>query len=289
MALTLTLLRTTLNTASLLAPGLTGRAAFGVFVRPRGRSRLRPTEARALAEARTGHLTVNANKVVTYRWGDGRRPVLLVHGWESRASRLAGFATALRDKGLTPLAFDAPGHGESAGRTTNILEYREIIRQLSAGYGPFEAVVAHSFGFAATCLALRDAEVRADRVVGIGGVAELGYLVEGFCAGLGLHDRLKRELRRRTQDMFLPDERDVWRRFSATHRPEEIGLPILLVHDDNDETVPVAQSLAVAAAHGDRARLVTTRGLGHRRILADPDVVSLVAGFAAAGNEQRAA
>ena len=47
--------------------------------------------------------------------------------------------------------------------------------------------------------------------------------------------------------------------------------------------------MAVAAAHGDRARLVTTRGLGHRRILADPDVVSLVADFAAAGNEQVAA
>ena len=58
-------------------------------------------------------------------------------------------------------------------------------------------------------------------------------------------------------------------------------LPILLIHDQNDRQVPVAE--AARAAHMlPGAELMVTRGLGHNRLLADPAVVTAIVDFVAA-------
>src|SRR3712207_7030695 len=49
--------------------------------------------------------------------------------------------------------------------------------------------------------------------------------------------------------------------------------PTLVVHDRDDAYTPVADGAAIAAAWPD-ARLRVTSGLGHRRILRDPEVVA---------------
>jgi hypothetical protein len=56
--------------------------------------------------------------------------------------------------------------------------------------------------------------------------------------------------------------------------------PLLLVHDRQDSETGWSDSAAIARAW-PAARLVTTAGLGHRRILRDPAVVAEVAGFVA--------
>jgi pimeloyl-ACP methyl ester carboxylesterase len=52
----------------------------------------------------------------------------------------------------------------------------------------------------------------------------------------------------------------------------------LIVHDEDDDEVPFVRGEALANAWPG-ARLHVTRGLGHRRILRDPDVVSHVCAF----------
>ncbi|MFC9595519.1 alpha/beta hydrolase [Streptomyces sp. NPDC056944] len=277
------LIRTTLNATARVAPGPAGRWAFHLFVRPLGRAKVKPGERALLAAARTDTLHVRGKEVVTYAWGDGRRPVLLVHGWSSRASRLGAFAEELLARGYSPVAFDGPGHGDSPGRATNIVEYREIIRELHARHGDFEAVVAHSFGVLAALFALRDG-VRTARFVGLGGVGSFTMLLEGFRAGLGLDERVVRAMREYVERHLVPDEPGVWDRFGADHAPDELGAPVLLFHDEGDDMVPPAQARFLARAHGEKARLVVTRGLGHRRILTDPDVVAEAVAFATAGS-----
>ena len=65
--------------------------------------------------ARTSSITVNDKRVAVYAWGDGGRPVLLVHGWQSRAARFASFVRPLIDRGFSPISFDAPANGDSTG------------------------------------------------------------------------------------------------------------------------------------------------------------------------------
>lgn len=273
---------TTLNGTSRVSGRLAGKLAFTLFRRPRGRSRVRPVEQTLMDSAEVERFTVNGRSVATYRWGSGERPVLLVHGWESRGSRFAGIISGLLERGYSPVAFDAPGHGGSTGRSTTILEFREVILRLHEKHGDFEALVAHSFGVMSAVFALHHG-VRAGRFVAISGVPDFAYLVDGFCLQLGLRTQLKKELRARIESELFPGEEDIWTRFSAVNSPDSVPGPVLVVHDEDDDMVGPEQAGRFTAAYGDRAHLLTTRGLGHRRILGDPEVVEAVLRFVADG------
>ncbi|ONK16013.1 alpha/beta hydrolase [Streptomyces sp. MP131-18] len=275
------LLRAALNGTGRVAPRLAGRWALGLFAHPVTRVAVRPAEEPVMRRARRGELTVNGKTAVIHRWGDGERPVLLMHGWLSRASRWSPMIEALADRGYSPVAFDAPGHGEAGGRGTTILEYRELTRRLHAEHGRFAAVIGHSVGGLSAFHALRG-ESLADRLVTIGAPAEFGFLVDSFCAGSGLGPWALPQLRRGIEERMFPGERELWARFSATHHPAGLRMPLLIVHDEADDMVPVEQCRRLVAAYGEQADVMLTRGLGHRRVIADPAVIEAVLDFAAA-------
>src|SRR6266516_1421498 len=100
-------IRVGLSTIGMFSPRLAGRLAFQLWRRPFARGHVRESERAIHAAARVETI----DGVVTYAWGDGRRPVLLVHGWRSRASRYAGFVARLLELGYSPVSYDAPGHG----------------------------------------------------------------------------------------------------------------------------------------------------------------------------------
>ncbi|MGC0421836.1 alpha/beta fold hydrolase [Embleya sp. AB8] len=270
--------RVVLRATAAVSPRVAGALAYRLFRRPFGRGRVRSGERSAHLAASTDTLEVAGKRVVVYRWGDGAEPVLLAHGWQSRASRFAPFVAGLRARGMTPIGFDAPGHGDSGGTGTTVLEYAEIARQLQDRHGDFRAVLAHSFGVLGAFQALRSG-VRADRVVAVGGVCDVEYLLDRFSAVLGLDDRVKALLRARADARLLAPETDIWRRFSASYDAERLRVPILVVHDEDDDTVAIEQGRRLAAAHPGRAELFATRGLGHHRVLGDAAVVAEVLRF----------
>ncbi|WP_043467095.1 alpha/beta hydrolase [Kitasatospora sp. MBT66] len=282
------LIRTTLNTASLAAPRLAGRAAFELYRHPLRRSRLRPGEREVHDRAVTGTLRHGDVRVVVHRWGDGARPVLLMHGWRSRASRFAHLVPRLRELGLTAVGYDAPGHGDSGGRRATVLDHRTVALRLQEQYGGFEAVVAHSLGVNAAFLALREG-LRAERLVAFSGASELSWLPTAFCERLGLNATVERELRRReASGAMFPGVADIRTHFDAAREPGEIDLPILVAHDEEDDVVPFSHAHRLRAAYGERLELLATRGLGHRRILGEPTVLDQVTGFLAAGADSGA-
>ncbi|WP_327233376.1 alpha/beta hydrolase [Streptomyces sp. NBC_01317] len=268
------------------APSPEGQKLFDLFRRPQGRSRPRPVERAAIESARTDELTVGGTTVVTYAWGDGERPVLLVHGWESRASRYAKLVARLVKVGYSPVSFDAAGHGESGGDGTTLLEYCAVIMELHRSHGDFAAVVGHSFGALATFLSLPQG-LRTERLVAISAVPDFDYLVESFCSKAGVGPRMEDEVRHRLERELYPGE-DMWTRFSVVHHAPLVNVPLLLIHDENDEAVGVEQAERIAGVFGDRARLVTTHRFGHQRILGSPHVVDEIVRFVT-GEESTAA
>ncbi|MBV2152688.1 alpha/beta hydrolase [Kitasatospora sp. SUK 42] len=278
------LIRTALNPAARIAPGLAGRAAFELFQHPLRRSRVRPAEQEVHRRAVLEPLAVGGKTVVGYRWGGGERPVLVLHGWRSRASRFAPYVPRLRALGLSVLSFDAPGHGDSGGNATSVLEFHELALQLQDRYGPFEAVIAHSLGVCAAFGALADG-LRADRLAAVAGVSEVGFFPAAFCAGLGLNPAVERALRGRIERGLFAGDAGAWERYDAARQAAVIGLPVLVLHDEGDDVVPLRQAHRLQRAYGERLDLVVTRGLGHRRIIAEPTVVDQVIGFISAGQE----
>ncbi|NUR95709.1 MAG: alpha/beta hydrolase, partial [Kribbellaceae bacterium] len=200
-----------MRTIGALSPRLGGWIAFRLWRRPLARGRVRPNEQLVHDAARVEIV----DKVKIYSWGDGERPVLLVHGWRSRASRYAAFVTRLLELGYSPVSYDAPAHGDSDGEVASILGHQRIIRALEERHGPFEGVIAHSLGVPFALYAVREG-VAAKRMVMISGVAEFGYLADAFCAELGLGPKVNRELRRSIERGYFDGDPDIWTRFSVT-------------------------------------------------------------------------
>jgi pimeloyl-ACP methyl ester carboxylesterase len=213
-------------------------------------------------------------------WGAG--PVVyLVHGWGGWRWQLDGFVAPLVEAGCRVVAFDAPSHGasdpgpEGPGRST-ILEFADALAAVAAAMGPAHAVVAHSLGATATAFAIRSG-LPVERAVFLAPMGDPLPYTRTFAARLGFGERVRTHLVDRI-------ERRVGLRLSAFDVPvmaEQVATPpLLLVHDRLDAETGWSDSAAIAGSW-PRSRLVTTSGLGHRRILRAPAVIAEVTGFVA--------
>ncbi|MFI6679599.1 alpha/beta hydrolase family protein [Kribbella sp. NPDC050470] len=253
-----------------VAPRLAGRVAFELWRRPLARGRVREAEQEIHAAARVEIV----DGIVTYAWGDGRRPVLLVHGWRSRASRYAAFVTRLLELGYSPVSYDGPGHGDSTVPMGTILDHRRIITELAGKHGAFEGVIAHSLGVPFALYAVRQG-VAAGRIVSISGFADFGYLVEKFSRELGLKAGVQKELKRSIERRLFDGDPEIWTKYSVGPGAAEL----LVIHNDVDDVVDPAQVDVLLASYGPNARFSGKTGLGHGRILSDPAVIEEAVAF----------
>ena len=258
-----------------LAPELTGRRACDLWFTvppPFAASPLppggEPFTVTAQGAAVRGHV-----------WGAG--PVVyLVHGWGGRGSQLAGFVEPLVATGHRVVLFDGPSHGDSdagpAGpRRTHGVELGRALDAVAARFGPAEAVVAHSLGTIATYLALRFGWLGTRRLVLIAPMVEATSLFDGFQAALGFGERTRAAFDRAVDELVGIPVADFDARKQAAHVD---AVTTLVVHDRGDRQTSYDDARSLVAALPD-AQLVTTEGLGHRRILRDPDVIARVAAF----------
>lgn len=252
-----------------ISPRLSAAIADVLFFRP-PRLRAPAREAAWLAQAERRVLRIGGRRIVVYAWGHGPA-VLLVHGWAGRAGQMGGIATALATAGYRALAFDAPGHGASEGRSVAMPDFVEVIVRLALEQGGLHGIVGHSMGGAATMVALAQG-VSAERMVVLGTPSVLEGVVESFARTLGLSKAAERLFAARLERRFGAD---IWQRFSPARLAPELHLPGLVVHDDADAEVAPTRARVLAAALPN-ATLFPTRGLGHTRMLRESVVVDRI-------------
>jgi pimeloyl-ACP methyl ester carboxylesterase len=209
-----------------------------------------------------------------WSWGDGPGTVLLVHGWAGRGLQLGAFAAPLVARGLRVVTFDAPAHGEVAGRRSSLPELRAAVTDVAHGLGPLAGVIAHSLGAPATLWAAARSELGAARIAVIGPPADFAAVTDRFAALAGFSATVVAGMRRRL-------ERDLpfsWEELQPERLVKTLVHPLLVVHDRDDREVPWTEGRTLAAA-APNARLIVTAGLGHRRILLDDTVIAAVARF----------
>jgi pimeloyl-ACP methyl ester carboxylesterase len=274
----LRVLRAGLGVLHRLAPELAFRAAWRLFLTPR-RFPVKTWEAAALASARATRLPFGRGSLAVYEWGSATGPlVLLVHGWEHRAAFWGVFAAELATVGYRVVALDGPAHGASVGRRTNLVEYAHALQTVSDHYGAIHAVVAHSFGAAATvALPVQFNGVGGElpRLVLLGAPGSLKAVAERFTELLHLPYTVVVRMSRHIRENFgrEPDE------FSLTRVGAQLRVGrALLIHDRHDEFVPFQEAEAVAAAW-PALHFEPTTGLGHNKLLRDSGVIRRVVAF----------
>jgi pimeloyl-ACP methyl ester carboxylesterase len=255
-----------------IAPTLMGRWAYRLWFRTRRfpeSAAGRHIAGQAIRET----LQVDDLPVAIYRWGAGP-VVLFVHGWSGRGNQVAAFVAPLLRAGFQVLAVDAPGHGETPGDRTSILECAAVLRAVEKAYGPLHGAITHSFGGMVLAYAMNHG-TRVGRVVSLSAPATVEFLLDGFAQTLDMPPAVIANLRQRLEQRF---EGGYQERTSMLNNVRGLSVPALVIHDADDVSVPWQQGEMIAAAWPG-ARFMKTQGLGHGRILRNRDVVEAAVTF----------
>lgn len=259
-----------------VAPARADRALSRRFQTP---SRRRGAPAADVYDRAFGTLH-RGRRIPVWTGGTGPR-VLLAHGWESHGAFWDPLARELSAAGYAVATFDMPAHGVAGGGRTNVFDMAETIRAVARETGPLAAVIGHSAGASAAAIALREG-LDAGRAVLIAPPALPATFMFPLAEALGLrHERalaalaaMERELGR---DPFDAD---------TVTAAAALRIPGLVIHDHDDGRARWEEGRAVADSwHG--SRLLSTAGLGHYRVAADPAVIDEVIRFLQAGAAAR--
>jgi len=208
-----------------------------------------------------------------YVYGYSRTRVLLVHGWAGRGTQLFRLADKLLENKMMVVSFDAPAHGLSQGKRTNMLEFIEAIRAVEKKYGPFQAAVGHSFGGMSLINAVSSG-FKIDKLVTIGADNSIPEIFRYFVKKM----ELKPEIAIRLQRLFEKKHRTRLDYFTSVNRAERIKIPVLVIHDSEDRFVDVRSAIAIRRKL-EKGELLITHGLGHHKIFKSPEVIERVIEF----------
>lgn len=221
-------------------------------------------------------MDVAGRSVAVETWGEGP-PVYLMHGWGGWRGQLGGFVNPLVEAGFRVIAFDVPGHGDSGpsglGRGRgNGVEFIQAIQAVAAEFGDPLGVIAHSFGCATTATAIRDG-LDVGRLICISPSVDPMTNVNTVARIFGIGPRTIGRMLARIERLAGRSFSDFDPRTVPGKRP-----PTLVIHDRQDKEVPYAEGKAFQESWPS-AELVSTDGLGHQRILRDPQVIDRAVGF----------
>jgi pimeloyl-ACP methyl ester carboxylesterase len=276
----LSALRTGMKLLARLAPSLAARVAERIMLTP-VRPKWPAAERAWLATAKLGTLLTrdlpqpewNGQPMRTYQWGDGTRGnIVLLHGWGGRATQLHAFIAPLLEQGFRVHAIDMPGHGASAGRQVTIVQGMNALERLLLEVGKVDGLIAHSMGggIAASVMA----RMPVGRAVLLAPSLDLVGYSHAVAKALALPEPVRAAVQHRLERRI---ERS-WASLDACHNAASLTLPGLVLHDVADREVPFQAGADLARAWPG-ATLHTTSGLGHRRILQEPDVVDRCVAF----------
>ena len=274
--------RRAIGAASAASPRLGGQAALAAFSSTGGRMAVRADDEATHDRARRGTVSVRGQDLVTYRWGRGDVTVLLVHGWRGRASQFAPLVRELVAEGFHVVSFDAPAHGDSPGRRTDIRDWLAAITALQAVHGRFRTIVGHSFGALAAVSAARDGVTTAS-IAPIAGAGSASAFLTEFADSIALDDPTRARVEAAFRRRIGVDEASLTHRYDAIAHPLPPAIDLLVAHDERDRQLSPDWSRQLFQAHREQARLVATDGFGHARILAADPVLDAVVGLATSG------
>ena len=242
--------------------------AYKLFSHPR-KGRLKKEHLpKTLQSATQETFEYNGEKFQTYIWTRGEAElseakgseeiILLVHGWESNASRWKKFLHYLKPLGKTIIAIDAPAHGLSEGKEFNAPKYAECINVLTQKYQP-KIVIGHSVGGAAISFYLNKYKNTAiEKVILLGAPSDFRILSDNFVKLLSLNKKIKAELESYYFKKFNIHIDD----FAGHKFAENFSQKAFISHDTEDDVVLIDEGRKYASTWKE-ATYVETNGLGH--------------------------
>jgi pimeloyl-ACP methyl ester carboxylesterase len=232
--------------------------AYRFFSEPRA-GKLQPNALpEILKKATRETLTVNDEYFEVYYWIGNGQPILLLHGWESNASRWEPLLPYLQQNGNTIIALDGPAHGLSKGKEFNVPKFASFVNKVVEKYQP-KTIIGHSIG-GSTCLFFHYhyQPKNIEKMVLLGAPSDLEILINNYAKILGLNSKVVELL----EKYFVKKFRMNFSEFSGKRFSSYIDLEGFISHDKSDNVVHFEEAIKIISAW-KKGVLVETNGLGH--------------------------
>ena len=237
--------------------------AFELFCTPMQKSK-KPAPA-VFSLAKTVKHTLNGQTIKGYCWNKGQtKKALILHGFGSSSYNFHPYILPLVEKGYEVLAFDAPAHGNSGGKTITVVQYREMIDLIIKEHGPIDSFIAYSFGGIAICLAMEKAVH--DEHTKIVLIAPATETVSAIDAAFTMLHIKKQAIRQEFDSIIIERSGHTPKWFSIRRAMNHINAKVLWIHDEDDMVTPLKDALKVRDDKHPNVEFIITSGLGHRNI-----------------------
>lgn len=259
---------------TIISPSLASRFAAKLFLTP-FKYKLPEREKKMDRESRqeTIILPHYQREIISYQYGNSPRKILLAHGWSGRGTQLAVMAEELLKTGFMVVSFDAPAHGKASGKMSMMPHFIESIEVLEKKYGPFEAIIGHSLGGMSALKAVSNG-LSVKKMVIIGTANSITHITREFARNMKMNNKVAAKMKTYFDEKYEQDMDALSGAVSA----EGVKIPTLVVHDEDDVDVHISSAYEIHEKL-ENSEILTTTGLGHRRILGNPEVINRIIQF----------
>lgn len=263
--LALKYVRTKFKLLSFLSKRKAAEKAFELFCTPQLRTK---KDIPAIFEkSEKIEFSFEENIVRGYRWNHpSQKKLLILHGFESSVINFENYVEPLIEKGYEVLAFDAPAHGRSSGKTITVIAYKNLVHHIWNNYGPVDSFITHSFGGLTLCLALEEIpHSGSTKIVLVAPAAETKTAIDNFFKLLRLNDDVRKEFDQLIKEQGgQPPE---W--YSVSRTAPKIKGQVLFLQDEDDRMTPLSDVKPIMDKNYSNFHFVISEGLGHRKIYRD--------------------
>lgn len=209
-----------------------------------------------------------------FKWGNGKRKVLITHGWGSKAADFTEMITALQKiDDLQIIAFDAPGNGSSAGGLSNLLLFAEAVKAIISNCGLPNVMIGHSLGAMANVFALKELRMKPGLLISLAPLVRLKENFETSLSAVGVP--------KLNQDQFLKQFEIHFGRTASSFNLLDLydfdsSLNHWLAYDRQDQVLPYPYLEEFLAAK-PFIKSQHYEGAGHERIIKAEQVILDVA------------
>lgn len=209
---------------------------------------------------------------IAWSWGEGPT-VILCHGWEAKGAKMATLAMAIAKQGFQTVAIDCTAHGHSGGKRSNFDIMTKDIDSLCQNFPDIFAIIGHSMG-GMMAMRARQLGIKADRYV----------LIAAPSAPLPIIDIMQNTLKVNEKAIAICQNKIAsqigftWDELIQGKIYSQEATPLLMLYDTQDKEVPLFHAHKIQALWNN-STLITTTGLGHRKLIWDQNVIQSILSF----------
>jgi len=246
-----------LNITSLISSKYASKKALSLFASPR-KGRYTEVQRKIVNSALFEEITYDGLDIATYRWHGKGQTILLVHGWESNASRWEYILENLKAQDYNIIALDAPAHGRSGGKQFNAVLYSEFINVVAQKFQP-EIIIGHSVGGMASVFFMHNYQLESvKKMILLGAPAHFTGVFSRYKSMMGYNKRISNGLDNIVLERFgKPVDY-----FSAANFTKSIEAKGLIIHDKKDKIIPYEDAQLFSNRYKS-SELIGTTGFGH--------------------------